>query len=84
MVPAKLRVKVVSARLSWVRRMMRQIQNLPLDTLADFTADPRTLAAAESYLRRGLEALPDLGRHPAQSHVRRNQGQNEGRIQWRT
>lgn len=63
MVPAKLRARVVSARLHWVRQMMREIQNLPLDTLADFTADPRTPAAAESYLRRGLEALLDLGRH---------------------
>jgi uncharacterized protein YutE (UPF0331/DUF86 family) len=28
-----------------------------------FLSDPRTVAAAESYLRRGLEALLDLGRH---------------------
>lgn len=63
MTPAKLRAKVVLERLRWVRQMMLSIQNLPLDTLAAFTADPRTPAAAESYLRRGLEALLDLGRH---------------------
>ena len=28
-----------------------------------FRADPRNVAAAESYLRRALEALLDLGRH---------------------
>ena len=63
MIPAKLRAKVVLERLRWVRQMTLSIQNLPLDTLAAFAADPRTPAAAESYLRRGLEALLDLGRH---------------------
>ena len=28
-----------------------------------FLADPRNIGAAESYLRRGLEALLDVGRH---------------------
>jgi len=31
--------------------------------VAAFEADPRNAAAAESYLRRALEALLDLGRH---------------------
>jgi uncharacterized protein YutE (UPF0331/DUF86 family) len=59
----RLHAKIVLERLRWVRQMVLSIQNLPLDTLATFTADPRTPAAAESYLRRGLEALLDLGRH---------------------
>lgn len=42
---------------------MAAIRNLPLDSLGAFLDDPRTIAAAESYLRRGLEALMDLGRH---------------------
>ena len=63
MVPAQLRAKVVLERLRWARRMMASIRSLPLGSLADFTADPRTPAAAESYLRRCLEALLDLGRH---------------------
>jgi len=43
--------------------MIAAIRCLPLGSLSDFTADPRTPAAAESYLRRCLEALLDLGRH---------------------
>ena len=58
-----LSARVVTARLSWVRDMIARIRALPLDTPDAFTADPRTPAAAESYLRRGLEALLDLGRH---------------------
>ncbi len=43
--------------------MLAAIRDLPLGSLDDFTADPRTPASAESYLRRCLEALLDLGRH---------------------
>ncbi len=43
--------------------MVSLLRNLPLESYAGFTADPRTPAAAESYLRRALEALLDLGRH---------------------
>jgi uncharacterized protein YutE (UPF0331/DUF86 family) len=46
-----------------VRAMLAGIQGLPLDSLEHFSADPRNAAAAESYLRRALEALLDLGRH---------------------
>ncbi len=61
--PPPIRVKIVADRIAWVRNMLAGIRSLPRDSLADFTADPRTPAAAESYLRRGLEALLDLGRH---------------------
>lgn len=63
MVPSRLRGKIVADRLEWIRRMVAGIRSLPLDSLDEFTADPRTPAAADSYLRRGLEALLDLGRH---------------------
>lgn len=63
MVPSPIRAVVVLDRIAWVRNMLAGIRSLPRDSLADFTADPRTPAAAESYLRRGLEALLDLGRH---------------------
>ena len=36
---------------------------LPLEPFDRFMDDPRTPTAAESFLRRGLEALLDLGRH---------------------
>jgi uncharacterized protein YutE (UPF0331/DUF86 family) len=43
--------------------MLQSIQDLPMDSYAQFVSDPRNVAAAESYLRRGIEALLDLGRH---------------------
>lgn len=43
--------------------MLASIRSLPVDSPETFLADPRTAAAAESYLRRALEALLDLGRH---------------------
>jgi uncharacterized protein YutE (UPF0331/DUF86 family) len=43
--------------------MIDGIRGLPLDSLKAFTAEAQTTAAAESYLRRSLEALLDLGRH---------------------
>jgi hypothetical protein len=63
MTPSALSVRIVTARPAWVRTMVARVRALPLDTVEAFTADPRTPAAAESYLRRGLEALMDLGRH---------------------
>jgi len=63
MVTAQLRAKVVLERLSWIRRMQANIRSLPLSSLEDFTANPHIPASAESYLRRCLEALLDLGRH---------------------
>ncbi len=43
--------------------MISSIKKLPLDSYDEFIGDPRNVAAAESYLRRGIEALVDLGRH---------------------
>ena len=43
--------------------MLAGLRALPLDTYEDFAADARNPAAAESFLRRALEALLDLGRH---------------------
>lgn len=54
---------VVTDRLDWIDRMLDGIRKLPLESLEAFTADAQTTAAAESYLRRSLEALLDLGRH---------------------
>ncbi|MBI3981631.1 MAG: DUF86 domain-containing protein [Gemmatimonadetes bacterium] len=43
--------------------MLDGLRNLPLESSAVFEADERNIAAAESYVRRALEALLDLGRH---------------------
>jgi hypothetical protein len=43
--------------------MVAQIRQLPLSGSEAFTADPRNVLAAESCLRRALEALFDVARH---------------------
>lgn len=63
MSPAALSMRIVTTRLSWVGEMLARIRALPLESYDAFIADPRNVAAAESYVRRGLEALLDLGRH---------------------
>ncbi len=63
MTPSKLRAKVVAGRAEWVRRMLDSIGGLPLSSYKAFISDSRNVGAAESYLRRSLEALLDLGRH---------------------
>ena len=63
MSPGAISGIVVADKLAAVRRMLDGIRSLPLDELAAFTADPRMVAAGDSYLRRALEAMLDLGRH---------------------
>jgi uncharacterized protein YutE (UPF0331/DUF86 family) len=63
MTPTKIRDKVVAERSAWITEIITSLRLLPLDTPESFQADPRNPAAAESYLRRALEALFDLGRH---------------------
>lgn len=63
MSPSQLSAAVVADRLAWIDAMLEGIRRLDLDPGESFRADSREAAAAESYLRRGLEALLDLGRH---------------------
>ena len=63
MTPSQIRAGVVSERISWIREMIASVRSLPLQSYDEFVEDPRNVAAAESYLRRGIEALLDLGRH---------------------
>ncbi|NQT55040.1 MAG: DUF86 domain-containing protein [Desulfobacteraceae bacterium] len=63
MTPRQIRSTVVTERVSWIREMIRSTQMLPLSSYNEFICDPRNIAAAESYLRRGIEVLLDLGRH---------------------
>jgi len=63
MTPGKIVKRVVAERTAWIREMVRNIRSLPLGTEEAFLSDPRNVASAESYLRRALEALHDLGRH---------------------
>jgi len=43
--------------------MLASLENLPLGSVEEFSRSRDTVAAAESYLRRSLEALFDVGRH---------------------
>lgn len=63
MSPGALDPAVIADRAAWIRAMLSGLRDLPLDSLEDFTEDRHTIAAAESYLRRAVEALVDLGRH---------------------
>jgi len=63
MTPGKIRIKTVAAKAEAIRAMIAAIETLPLASEADFSADGRMVAAGESFLRRSLEALLDLGRH---------------------
>ena len=63
MTPSKIRLKTVAAKAEAIRAMIASIETLPLTSEAEFSADARMVAAGESFLRRSLEALLDLGRH---------------------
>jgi len=65
MMPGKISKRVVADRLAWIDRMLAEIRSLPLGSHSLFLKDSRNIWAAESCLRRSLEALFDLGRHIA-------------------
>lgn len=63
MMPGKISKRIVSDRLMWVDRMLSEIRTLPLNSKSAFMQDSRNVWAAESCLRRALEAIFDMGRH---------------------
>lgn len=63
MTPGQLSAKVIAERVAWIRRMVASLRALPGGSVETFQSDPRNSAAADSYLRRALEAVLDLGRH---------------------
>jgi uncharacterized protein YutE (UPF0331/DUF86 family) len=63
MVPGLISQKITVAKLDVISEMLGGVQSLPLASENEFTRDPRMVAAGESYLRRALETLLDLGRH---------------------
>ena len=54
MSPSKIRLRTVTAKAELIREMLAAIQTLPLASEAEFSADPRMVAAGESFLRRSL------------------------------
>ena len=63
MTPSLLHRRVITDRLEMIDQALADIRALPLADRSVFFADRRNLWAAESCLRRALEALFDLGRH---------------------
>lgn len=53
----------VASRLSFILESCTQLDALARMARAEFLGDVRTVAAAESFLRRALEAVFDVGRH---------------------
>ena len=69
MSPEPISAVVVTDRAAWVRRMLVGIRSLPVDSAEEFTAHPRTVAAADSYLRRALEALLEVMKFSGRGRV---------------
>jgi uncharacterized protein YutE (UPF0331/DUF86 family) len=63
MTKAPIRIAIVTEKIAYIREMLALVRRLPITNYDEFVADFRTPAAAESYVRRALEALFDLGRH---------------------
>lgn len=63
MVPDEINDNVVVNRISIINEMLETLRELPIDNKSEFFAYKHHVAAAESYLRRSLEALFDVGRH---------------------
>ena len=53
-------LKVVGDALGTVAECLEGLRSLPAGTLEEFLGDRRNPPAAESYLRRGIQALFDL------------------------
>lgn len=63
MTPQRISTRVILDRLETIDSLLREIRSLPLNDRDLFFADRRNIWAAESCLRRSLEALFDIGRH---------------------
>jgi uncharacterized protein YutE (UPF0331/DUF86 family) len=63
MTPTAANRRIVAQRADYVLQMVSEIRRLPLESPGMFSSDKRNIWAAESCLRRALEALLDLGRH---------------------
>lgn len=63
MVISRLRIDKIEKNLSIIQEFLIEIKRLSLMSEEEFLSDKRNPAAAESYLRRSLEAIFDIGRH---------------------
>lgn len=63
MTKGQINLKLVTDRLGYVDHCLDALRALPMESLEVFQADLRNPASAESFLRRGIEALIDVARH---------------------
>jgi uncharacterized protein YutE (UPF0331/DUF86 family) len=63
MVISRLHVEKIERSLSVIQEFLAELKSLSDMPKEDFLADKRNPAAAESYLRRSIEAMFDIGRH---------------------
>lgn len=63
MTPSQVSRQSIGERIALIDELLRRIRSLPLTDEEAFFADFRNVYAAESALRRILEALADSGRH---------------------
>jgi uncharacterized protein YutE (UPF0331/DUF86 family) len=61
--PGPINLKVVADRLETVSTCLAALRRLPVASAVEFDADWRNAAAADSALRRAIEALFDTARH---------------------
>lgn len=63
MVIARLNLNKIEKNLSLIQEFLIELKKLASISIEGFLSDKRNPASAESYLRRSLEALFDIGRH---------------------
>jgi len=61
MTEGRINERVVMERASWVLQMIEALHDLPIENREAFFQNRHNIAAAESYLRRALEAFLTLG-----------------------
>lgn len=63
MVIARLNLNKIEKNLSLIQEFLSELRELSSMSLEEFLSNKRNPPAAESYLRRALEAIFDTGRH---------------------
>jgi len=63
MVISKLNIDKIEKNLSLIQEFLSELKALSMMGEKDFLSDKRNPASAESFLRRSLESVFDIGRH---------------------
>jgi uncharacterized protein YutE (UPF0331/DUF86 family) len=63
MVISELNVERIKKHLGLIQEYIEELKELSLLSEEEFLSDKRNFAASESYLRRAIESIFDIGRH---------------------